>query len=78
MADAARIRFDPLALHKALDEERQEWGMTWRDIAGQTGISASTFTKVAAGACPSVTALGRMLTWLGETDLAPYLIEETP
>jgi transcriptional regulator with XRE-family HTH domain len=71
------IRIDVEALYIALDSRRRAAHLRWRDIATEIGVSASTFSRMAYGALPSVDNLARMLVWLGDTDLKPYLTEET-
>lgn len=65
--------FDVEALYVALDKERRARHLCWRDIGEVTGISPSTFSRMAFGGCPDVHNLARMLMWLGATDLRPYI-----
>jgi transcriptional regulator with XRE-family HTH domain len=61
------------ALYVALDKKRRAEFMRWRDICEETGISPSTFSRMAYGGAPDVHNLARMLTWLGSTDLGPFI-----
>src|SRR5262252_10429345 len=37
-----RLKFDPQALYEAIDAQRRERGMTWKELANDLRISAST------------------------------------
>ena len=65
--------FDSEALALALDEQRQQRGLTWRQVAREAGVSPSLMTRLACGDQPTVRSLVAVLGWLGETDLKPYL-----
>lgn len=72
------IRLDVEALYVALDQRRRAAHLRWRDIATEIGVSPSTFSRIGLeSARPDVDNLARMLVWLGDTDLKPYLTEET-
>ena len=61
-------------LHRRLDTRRQERGLTWKQVASATGLSASTFSRMATGSRPDADALVTLLVWLDlDTDIA-YLI----
>lgn len=55
---------DVLALHAALDATRTARGLSWRQLAKELGISASTISRMANGLRPDVTAFAAMTTWL--------------
>ena len=57
--------FDAGALYEALDAQRQAKKMTWRQVAGATGVSASTFTRMAQGKRPDVDSLAALCSWSG-------------
>jgi len=59
-----RQQLDVPALYAALDVVRAHTGMTWREVAQDTGLSASTFSRMAAGHKPDVDALCTLVTWL--------------
>jgi hypothetical protein len=66
--------FSVEALYVALDARRRREHLLWRDIAKQAGCAASTFTRMGLyGQAPNAENLARMLLWLGNTDLAPFL-----
>jgi hypothetical protein len=75
-------RFDVEAFYVALDARRRESArdesrrVGWREIGRQLGISSSTFTRIGIHRePPGVAALVKLLVWLGDTDLKPYIRE---
>ena len=58
-------RFDVAALHAALDSERRSRQITWKDVAAQSGVSASTLTRLSQGRQPDVNSLASLTAWLG-------------
>jgi transcriptional regulator with XRE-family HTH domain len=55
---------DVKALHAALDAARTERGLSWRQLAREIEVSASTISRMANGLKPDVTAFAAMTTWL--------------
>jgi transcriptional regulator with XRE-family HTH domain len=53
------------ALYAALDARRRTQGASWREIAQELDISASTFSRMATGARPDVDSFATLLVWLG-------------
>jgi transcriptional regulator with XRE-family HTH domain len=60
----ARHVLNVAALYAALDQQRGEDGLSWRQVAAETGLSPSTFTRLADGQRPDVDALCSLLVWL--------------
>ena len=58
-------RFDVGALHAAMDSERRSRRLTWKEVAGQSGVSASTLTRLSQGRQPDVNSLAALTAWLG-------------
>jgi transcriptional regulator with XRE-family HTH domain len=58
-------QFDVSALHGALDAERVARSLTWKDVAAQAGVSASTLTRLSQGRRPDVDSLSVLTGWLG-------------
>ena len=58
-------RFDVAALHAAMDSERRTRRLTWKDVAAQSGVSASTLTRLSQGRQPDVNSLAALTAWLG-------------
>ena len=62
---ASMPRFDPEALYQALDERRRSRGMTWRQVAGEIGVSEATITRTRTGGRMEVDGMLAMVSWLG-------------
>jgi transcriptional regulator with XRE-family HTH domain len=58
-------RFDARALYEALDEKRKARELTWREVAQEIGISASTLTRTREGGRLEVDGMLAMVGWLG-------------
>lgn len=68
-------RLDVQEFHRRLDLQRTDRGLSWRDVAGATGLSPSTLSRIADGHRPDADALVSLLVWLDlDTDLV-YLIK---
>jgi transcriptional regulator with XRE-family HTH domain len=59
------VRFDSRALYSALDAERQARGVTWTQVAVETGVSAGTITRTRTGGRLEVDGMLAMVRWLG-------------
>lgn len=71
-----KAEFDPSAFYAALDAARKERGLTWRQVAAEAEISASTLTRMAQGKRPDVNSLAALLGWSGlKADLFVRLTE---
>ena len=60
-----RARFDGDAFYAALDGERQARQFTWRRVAEESGVSASTLTRISQGKHPDVNGLAALAAWSG-------------
>jgi len=60
-----RGNFDVEAFYAALDSQRKALDMTWKQVAAETEVSASTFTRMAQGKRPDVDGLAALLAWSG-------------
>ena len=60
----SRHKLDVAALYTALDIIRAHDNLSWRDVAKRTGISPSTFSRMAAGRRPDADALCTLIAWL--------------
>jgi len=58
-------RFDPKALYAALDAERRSRGATWKEVARETGVSASTISRTRHGGRMEVDGVLALVGWLG-------------
>ena len=57
--------FDVQAFHAALDSQRLALGMTWKDVAEESGVSASTLSRMSQGKRPDVDGLAALARWSG-------------
>ena len=58
------LTVDVRSLHAALDKARVGKGLSWRQLAKEIGVSASTMSRMANNLKPDVTAFAAMTTWL--------------
>ena len=78
MTDAARrTSFDSRAFFAALDAERASRHLTWKDVALEAGVSASTLTRMSQGRRPDVDGLASLLSWSG-LDVAAFIRSTKP
>src|SRR3954454_17100812 len=56
---------DVEALYAALDSKRKATESSWRDVARDLDVSASTFSRMAQGRRPDVDTFATLLRWLG-------------
>lgn len=60
-----KATFDNEAFFAALDAKRVARRITWKQVAEETGVSASTLTRMAQGRRPDVDGLAALLRWSG-------------
>jgi transcriptional regulator with XRE-family HTH domain len=58
-------RFAAEAFFSALDAQRQAKKLTWKKVAEQAKVSASTLTRIAQGKRPDVDTLAALCIWSG-------------
>src|SRR3954451_6742787 len=56
-------RFDSEAFYAALNATRLSRQKTWKDVAEETGVNASTLSRIGQGAKPDVNGLAALLQW---------------
>ena len=57
--------FDSDAFYEALDAERSARSLTWREVAQQAHVSASTLSRMGQGKRPDVDSLAALCSWSG-------------
>ena len=57
--------FDATGFYEALDAVRLSRRLNWKQVAGSTGVSASTLTRMAQGKRPDVDGLAALSAWSG-------------
>jgi transcriptional regulator with XRE-family HTH domain len=68
-------QLDVAALWRLLDKQRARRGLSWRELARELDLSASTLTRLGQGKRPDADALMTIFVWLGmDTDII-YVIE---
>lgn len=65
---SAAYQLDTGALYGALDTVRRHRGITWADIAGETGLAKSAFTRLGEGQRVDADGLVTLLLWLGHRE----------
>lgn len=58
-------RFDAEGFYAALDSHRQSRNLTWKQVANQAGVAASTLTRMGQGKRPDVDGLAALASWSG-------------
>lgn len=58
-------RFDSDAFYAALNAARLSRQKTWKDVAEEAGVNASTLSRIGQGAKPDVNGLAALLSWAG-------------
>jgi transcriptional regulator with XRE-family HTH domain len=61
----AQSRLDVAALYVTLDSERQQRKISWRQVAQEAGVGASTLSRMAQGNRPDVDSFAALVHWLG-------------
>jgi len=59
----AKGTFDAAAFYAALNQTREARHLTWKQVAEQAGVSASTLTRMAQGKRPDVDGLAALAAW---------------
>src|SRR4029078_11905989 len=57
--------FDGDAFYRALEATVTARSKTWKDVAAETGISASTLARMAQGRRPDAASLAALSAWAG-------------
>ncbi len=56
--------FDHSGFVNALDRARQERGLSWRQLAGETNLEPSTLQRIVAGSIPDLPRFAALIDWL--------------
>jgi transcriptional regulator with XRE-family HTH domain len=59
------VTFDNEAFFSALNAERLSQRKTWKEVAAEAGVQASTLTRMGDGKNPDVNGLAALLSWSG-------------
>ena len=66
--------FDITGFHAALDAHRVAKGLNWKEVSEESGVSASTLTRMSQGRRPDIDGLALLLAWSG-LDASNFLPE---
>ncbi len=58
-------RFDASALFDGLDRQRAARGITWEQVAAETGVSSATIKRTRGGGRMEVDGMLALVRWLG-------------
>ncbi|MCY3008115.1 MAG: helix-turn-helix transcriptional regulator [Planctomycetota bacterium] len=72
----ARGAFDAEGFFAVLDGHRISRGLTWRQVAKESEVSASTLTRMAQGKRPDVDSLASLLAWSSESADSFMVVED--
>ncbi len=61
----AKGHFDSDGFYGALNSKRLSRKLTWKQVASESGVSASTLTRMAQGKRPDVDSLAALSSWSG-------------
>jgi transcriptional regulator with XRE-family HTH domain len=65
MADNAKSLVNTVELGRAIRRKREEAGLSLRDVADETGVSASTLSRIENGTGkPDADNIARLMNWL--------------
>jgi len=59
------IRFDPPALFAALSAQRERRGLTWAEVAAETGVAEATIQRTRATGRFELDGILALTRWLG-------------
>ena len=57
--------FDGQGFYRAIDAERGSRKLNWKQVAEQSGVSASTLTRLAQDKKPDVDSMSALISWSG-------------
>ena len=57
--------FDGAAFYRALDTAVQTRRVTWKQVSLETGVSASTLTRMSQGRSPDAPSMAALAAWAG-------------
>lgn len=60
-----KAEFKGSAFYRALDTARAARRLNWKQVAEESGVSASTLTRMAQGKRPDVDSLAALVRWSG-------------
>ncbi len=71
----ATLEFDGMGFYKALNDIRETSSLTWKQVGEQTGVSASTLTRMGQGRKPDADSLAKLSAW-GRVNPADFVLNQ--
>lgn len=72
-------QLDVPTLHRYLNHRRRLNGLSWRDVARETGLASSTLSRIAHGGGVDANTLLTLLHWLRrDSGLGVFMVSVTP
>ncbi|MDH4188251.1 MAG: helix-turn-helix domain-containing protein [Nitrospira sp.] len=68
-------RFDVVGFHLSIDGARRARHLNWKQVAEETGVGASTLTRIARGKAPDAVALAVLARW-ANVNPTVFLLDE--
>jgi transcriptional regulator with XRE-family HTH domain len=62
-----KASIDVRKLYEALDVRRTVEGLSWRQLAGEIGVSPSLLSRLRHGLKPDIDSFATLVRWLGST-----------
>jgi len=59
------VEFDDRAFLDALERKRRQLGLSWRQVARDLDLSASTFSRLSRGSRPDLDTFLTLVGWMG-------------
>lgn len=71
--DPAEARWNPELFWADLDVVRAARGVTWAEVARQSGVLHSTLNRLAGRNSGNVETIAKLMLWMGNTNVKDYL-----
>ena len=71
-----RDGFNSVGFYAAVDAQRVARGLTWKEVSEESGVSASTLSRMSKGKGPDIDGLALLLSWAG-LDAADFLKKQS-
>lgn len=71
----ATLEFDGMGFYKALNDIREMKSLNWKQVGEQTGVSASTLTRMGQGRRPDADSLAKLSAW-GRVNPADFVLNQ--
>lgn len=60
-----KVEFDATGFFRAIDTTRSAKQLNWKQVAEDSGVSASTLTRLGQGKRPDVDSMAALVSWSG-------------